>query len=400
MMLQGLKIVELATYIAAPAAAGMMADWGASVIKIEPKGGDPIRSFFKNVAATADFDGNPIFDLDNRSKRSVSVDLSTPGGQDVVKRLISQADIFVTNTRPQSLARAGLDYDSLKSAHPTLIYASVTGYGLEGTERDRPGFDMAAFWARSGLASLTTPKGQSPIPMRVAVGDHTTGLALAAGILAAVVERNRTGKGRLIETSLLRTGIYCLGSDMAIQLRLGRIGSTRPREQTTSPLNSFYQTKCGRWLCLLTRHSGDDWDRLAKALSSEALTADPRFASPRARRENAEALIGALDAAFAQWDLDTIAARLDEVDLVWAPVQTPAEVTRDPQAMAAGAFIDIPDGKGGTMRSIANPVRFWGEEANGPGPVPGPGQHTDEILGELGLDAEQIASLRSQGAVA
>ena len=399
MMLQGLKIVELATYIAAPAAAGMMADWGATVIKIEPKGGDPIRGFFRNVAAT-DFDGNPIFDLDNRSKRSVCVDLSTPGGQDVVKRLIAEADIFITNTRPQSLHRAGLDYDSLKDKHPALIYASVTGYGLEGADRDRPGFDMAAFWARSGLASLTTPKGQPPMPMRVAVGDHTTGLALAAGVLAAVIERARTGKGRLVETSLLRTGMYTLGSDLAIQMRLGRIASTRPREQTSSPLNSFYRTSCGRWLCLLTRHGGDDWERLCAALSSELLTSDPRFGTPRARRDNAQALIEALDQAFAQWDLKAVGERLDKFDLVWAPVQTPAEVVNDPQAEAAGAFVDIPDGKGGHTRSIANPIRFWGAEADGPGPVPSPGQHTDDVLGELGLSADDITALRQAGAIA
>jgi crotonobetainyl-CoA:carnitine CoA-transferase CaiB-like acyl-CoA transferase len=151
MMLKGLKIVEMATYIAAPAAAGIMADWGAEIIKIEPRGGDPIRQFFDNAAAK-DNRGNPIFDLDNRSKRSVSIDVSTPEGQALVRRLIAGADVFITNTRPQSLIRAGLDYESLKADFPKLIYGCVTGYGMEGAERDRPGFDMAAFWARSGMA--------------------------------------------------------------------------------------------------------------------------------------------------------------------------------------------------------------------------------------------------------
>jgi crotonobetainyl-CoA:carnitine CoA-transferase CaiB-like acyl-CoA transferase len=376
MMLQGLKIVEMATYIAAPAAAGIMADWGAEIIKIEPRGGDPIRQFFDNAGAK-DNRGNPIFDLDNRSKRSVSIDVSTPEGQALVRRLIVGADVFITNTRPQSLLRAGLDYDSLKADFPKLIYGCVTGYGMEGAERDRPGFDMAAFWARSGMAGLTTPKGQEPMPMRTAVGDHTT--------------------GRLIETSLLRTGIYCLGSDMAIQLRYGRVASTRPREQAPSPLNSFYKTQDGRWICLLMRQSGDDWQKLTQALSAPELADDPRFNSSKGRREHAPDLIHALDQAFGAVTYDYIKAALDARDLIWAPVQSPAEVVADPQAIAAGAFIDVPDGLGATFRSIATPIST--DQPLQPGPVPGPGADTGTILADLGLSSDEIDQLRSKGII-
>jgi crotonobetainyl-CoA:carnitine CoA-transferase CaiB-like acyl-CoA transferase len=396
MMLKGLKIVEMATYIAAPAAAGIMADWGAEIIKIEPRGGDPIRQFFDNAAAK-DNRGNPIFDLDNRSKRSVSIDVSTPEGQALVRRLIAGADVFITNTRPQSLIRAGLDYESLKADFPKLIYGCVTGYGMEGAERDRPGFDMAAFWARSGMAGLTTPKGQEPMPMRTAVGDHTTGLALTAGILAALLERERTGQGRLIETSLLRTGIYCLGSDMAIQLRYGRVASTRPREQAPSPLNSFYKTQDGRWICLLMRQSGDDWQKLTQALGTPELADDPRFNSSRGRRENAPGLIEALDHAFGAVSYDHIKAALDARDLIWAPVQSPAEVVADPQAIAAGAFIDVPDGTGATFRSIATPIST--DHPFQPGPVPGPGADTQAILAGLGLSGDEIDHLRAKGII-
>ena len=209
-MLKGLKVIEYATYIAAPGAGGILCDWGADVIKIEPPGGDPIRKFFATIGAeTAD---NPVFDLDNRGKRSIELDIATDEGRDALLKLIDGADVFLTNVRPGGLERAGLDFAPLHARNPRLIYASVTGYGLEGEEKDRPGFDMAAFWSRAGLASLFAPKGAEPFPIRTATGDHICSMATAAGILAALHERHGTGKGRLVETSLVRAATYSISS--------------------------------------------------------------------------------------------------------------------------------------------------------------------------------------------
>jgi len=397
-MLEGIKVVEMATYIAAPSAGGIMADWGAEVVKIEPVEGDPIRHFFNTIGA--DLDGNPVFDLDNRGKRSVAIDTSTEEGAEALRKLVLDADVFLTNLRPGSLKRAGLDYDSMKALNPKIVYASVTGYGLEGPEADRPGFDMAAFWSRSGVGRLFAPKGTDPVPIRTAFGDHVTGQATVAGILAALIERGRTGEGRLVETSLLRSGIYALGSDMAIQLKFGRIASTPPREAAINPINNFFRAKCGTWICLMPRQGGKDWAAVCHALDREALAEDARFASSKDRRKNAAALVDEFDAAFAERDLAEWGARLDAHDIVWAPVQHPSQVAEDPQAEAAGAFVMTP-GAGGrpAFRAPASPVRFHGADDGPKGPSPDVGEHTREVLASLGYDTGTLDQWADKGII-
>ncbi|MFZ4605480.1 MAG: CaiB/BaiF CoA transferase family protein [Caulobacter sp.] len=397
-MLKGLRVVELASYIAAPGAAGILADWGAEVIKIEAPAGDPMRNFFDGLSGPEH--GNPVFELDNRGKRGVVLDISSPEGREAAIRLVATADIFLTNVRPGSLKRAGLDFDTLHADHPALIYCSLTGYGLQGEDADRAGMDVAAFWSRAGVGAITAPKGVEPFPIRTAMGDHITSLSTVAAILAAVHERHSTGKGRLVETSLLRTGVYSIGSDMAIQLRFGKLASTRPRPQAVQPLANFFRTADGRWICLLVRTGGKDWPQIAAAVGRPDLVENPLFASSRARRENGPALVEMLDAAFAAFSYEDMAARLDEYDITWAPYQTPGELTRDPQAEAAGCFVDTPDGKGGSFRSPASPARFSGYDDTPKSGPPSLGQHTDEVLVELGYSADEIAALRDSKAVA
>jgi crotonobetainyl-CoA:carnitine CoA-transferase CaiB-like acyl-CoA transferase len=393
-MLEGLRVIELASYIAAPAAGGIMADWGADVIKIEPLKGDPIRQFFASIGA--EIEGNPVFDLDNRGKRGIAIDTGTEEGAEAVRRLAAGADIFLTNLRPGSLARAGLDYEKLSALNPELVYASVTGYGLSGEEKDRPGFDMAAFWSRAGVARLFAPKGTDPVQIRTAFGDHVTAPATVAGILAAIVERSRTGRGRLVETSLLRSGIYALGTDMAIQLALGRVASTPPRENAISPVNNFFQSSDGNWICLMPRQGGADWADLTKAIGREDLKDDPRFRDSKSRRANGPELVRIFDEAFAAHTLDEWRARLDAFHLIWAPVQHPRQVAEDRQAEAAGAFVNMP---GADYRSPASPVRFHGADDGPKGPAPQIGQHTEAVLAELGYDKAAIAAMRKSGVI-
>lgn len=393
-MLEGIKVVEFATYIAAPAAGGLMADWGADVIKIEALGGDPIRHFFGSLGV--DMDTNPIFDLDNRGKRGMALDTSTTDGQNTLKRLLKDADVFLTNLRPGSLERAGLDWATVKEINPKLIFASVTGYGLEGEERDRPGFDIAAFWARSGVGKLTTPKNTEPFGLRTAFGDHVTGMATLNGILAALLERTKTGKGRLVETSLLRTGIYALGSDFAIQLKMGRVASTKARHEIAQPLSNFFQTGDGEWLCIVLRQSESDWHNIAEALGRSDLLSDVRYGSAKARKKHAADLVRELDQVFAKKSLKEWSQILDENDIVWAPFQSAAQVVEDPQAIASGAFVEMPEPDGGSYRAPAGPVRFHGAEDGPKGPAPHTGQHTDEILIEAGFSSPEIADLKSK----
>jgi crotonobetainyl-CoA:carnitine CoA-transferase CaiB-like acyl-CoA transferase len=389
-MLSGLKVVELASYIAAPAAAGIMADWGARVIKVEPLDGDPYRRGYEKLSPSG---VNPIFELDNRGKRSVALDIGSVAGREALIRLIAGADVFLTNLRPGALKRARIDWESLKSDHPRLIYASVTGYGLEGPDADLPGFDVAAFWARAGLASLMTPKGIEPFPVRTGLGDHTCALATALGIVAAAFERTTSGKGRLVETSLLRSGVYALSGDMAILLRLGRVASTRQRRESRVPLVNFFRTSEGRWVCLMPRNSRTDWPKIAAAADRSDLVEDERFATDQARQANVEAVVTALDEGFAKLPFGEVARRLTAADVVWSPVQSAREVAVDPQAHAAGCFVEAVDASGATFSAPATPVRFSDFDSGPKGMAPGVGEHTRAVLIEAGLTAREIDAL-------
>jgi crotonobetainyl-CoA:carnitine CoA-transferase CaiB-like acyl-CoA transferase len=395
-MLEGLRVVEYATYIAAPGCAGMLADWGADVIKIEPPGGDPIRKFFDSIGTESA--QNPVFDMDNRGKRSIVLDTASADGKAVLQRLAENADVFITNVRPAGLARAGLDYESLAPRNPKLVYASVTGYGLQGPDVDRPGFDITAFWARSGMATLMAPKGTEPFLLRTGMGDHITSMATAAGVLAALVERNRTGKGRLVEASLLRAANYALASDMAIVHSFGRVASTRARTENVQPLANFFRAGDGHWFVLNTRQGEADWAPLCRAIGREDLVADERFAKARLRYKNRGELVAIVDAALAQWSMAEVGARLDAESLAWAPAQTPVEAAADPQLAAAGGVVEIPRTDGPPSKSPGAPVRFPGADDGPKGPAPRCGEHTRGVLAEAGYSAGEIEALITGGA--
>jgi crotonobetainyl-CoA:carnitine CoA-transferase CaiB-like acyl-CoA transferase len=398
MLLKGLKVIEFASYIAAPGAAGILGDWGADVIKVERPEGDPMRHVFadtKNAVA-----GNPTFAVDNRGKRAVVLDISRPEGRDALARLAATADVFLTNVRPAALKRAGLDEATLRRDNPRLVYAMVTGYGLEGPDAHLPGFDVTAFWARSGVARMHAPKGTDPFILRTGVGDHTTSMATVSAILAALYEREQTGHGRLVQTSLLATGVYTVSSDMAVQLAFGRLASNRPRTDPFDPLANFYRSSDDHWFVLNPRGGGADWKALTRACGRPDLADDERFANGRSRRINSAALVVELEAAFARFDFSEVRARLDGEDLVWAPVQTPAEVAADPQVAAAGGWVDVEDGEGGSFRSPAAPARFPGVDQSVRPPPPGLGEHTREVLAGLGYSEAEIDALYASGAAA
>ncbi|MEL7481323.1 MAG: CaiB/BaiF CoA-transferase family protein [Pseudomonadota bacterium] len=398
-MLEGIRVVEYATYMAAPGAGSILRDWGAEVIKVEPPGGDPIRNFFRTIGT--DIADNPVFDFDNRGKSSIILDTTTDAGRDILVKLAREADVFLTNVRPGGLERSGLDYDALAKANPKLVYCTLTGYGLEGPDADKPGFDVASFWSRAGVAALTIPKGQEPFALRTAFGDHTTSMAAAAGICAALVEATRTGKGRLVEASLLRTALYAMGSDFAIQLFFGRIGSTKSRKQSIQPLMNFFETGDGHWICIVSRQGDVDWAPLCRALDLDNHIDDERFAGAKERRQNAGELVDLFDAAFAKFTKLEIATRLDVEQIAWAPVQTLAEVAADPQVAATGAITEVPSASGdGTFKSPASPVRFPGADDGPKGASPRPGEHSRDVLTALGLSTEEIDALIASGAVA
>jgi crotonobetainyl-CoA:carnitine CoA-transferase CaiB-like acyl-CoA transferase len=397
-LLEGVKVVEFASYIAGPGACCILGDWGAEVIKVERPGGDTMRAAFADVKS--ELSGNPTFDLDNRGKRGIVLDISKPEGRDALAKLAQTADVFLTNVRPAALKRAGLDYDSLKQANPRLVYAVITGYGLEGPDAHKPGFDVTAFWARAGVANMTAPKGTDPFMLRSGMGDHTTALATVSAILAALYEREKTGQGRLVQTSLLATGVYVMGSDLAVQLKFGRLASNRTRDNPINPIATFFKSADGRWFVHNPRGGNGGWETFCEVAGRPDLVQDPRFATGRSRRENTRELVAELDAAFAALPFEEVARRLDAADLVWAPVQTPADVAADPQVAASGALVQVENGEGGTFPNPAAPARFPGADATVRPPSPKLGEHTRQVLAEIGYGEAEIERLFAAGAAA
>lgn len=398
-MLDGIRVIEHATYMAAPGAGGILSDWGAEVIKIEPPKGDPIRNFFSTIGT--DFQDNPVFDFDNRGKKSIVLDTSTPEGQAVLRDLASDADVFLTNVRPGGLQRAALDFANLIKINPKLVYCTLTGYGLEGPDADKPGFDVASFWARAGVGHLTVPKGQDPFALRTAFGDHTTSMAAAAGICAALVKAQRTGEGQLVEASLLRAALFAMGSDFAIQLFFGRIGSTKSRHEQIQPLMNFFKSKDGSWFCIVSRQGDVDWAPLCRVMDRADLIEDERYTTGKSRRANAAELVTVMDAEFGKYTKAEIAQRLDAESIAWAPVQTLAEVVKDPQVAAAGGITQVPSasGDGTSFSSPASPIRFPDADDGPKGPSPLMGEHSRDILGGLGYDSAKIDALMNGGVV-
>jgi crotonobetainyl-CoA:carnitine CoA-transferase CaiB-like acyl-CoA transferase len=402
MLLKGIKVIEHATYFAAPGAGGILSDWGAEVIKIEPPGGDPVRSNFPTKGTGKEhLTDNPAFDGDNRGKKSIVVDARTEEGREVIRKLADGADVFLTNVRPGGIERSGLGYEILSKRNPKLVYCALTGYGLEGPDANAPGFDVASFWSRSGLARLTAPKGSELFPVRTAAGDHTTSIAAVAAINAALIEALKTGKGRLVDVSLLRTGLYTLHTDLAIQLFFGRNASTRPRAEAYNPLTNFFKTKDDQWICIVARAGKQDLPRMARAFELPGIETDPRFQDGKSRRDHAGEITAMFDGAFARFTKAEMAARLTAEEIAWAPCQTLADVAVDPQVYAAGGIVEMPGKDGeGSFKSPGGPARFVGADDGPKGPGPKLGQHTREILQALGYADAAIDALLASKAVA
>lgn len=389
MLLEGLKVVEMATWVAGPSAAAVLADWGAEVVKVESPVGDATRVYFPD---TPENPGNPIFTNENRGKKGVVLDISRPEGRRALKALLRDADIFITNVRPGSMKRLGLDYDSLKVEFPKLIYSAVTGYGLIGPEADTPAFDMTAFWTRSGVAHATIPPDQEPFASRPGFGDHVTALATVSAILAALHERHSTGKGRLVETSLLRAGAYAISWDLAIQLRLGHVVTAQPRDERPGPISGFFRTKDDRWLLLLPRTT-ECFTQLMIALDRPELLAEPRYEWPIEDMNTVREVRALVDEAFAQMTLAEVGERLTAGDLAWAPMGTLAELAEAQYAEDAGCFEMVDDGWGTPYRLPASPARFPEGAPPVTRPAPKLGEHTREVLEAAGLTPDEIAAV-------
>ncbi len=393
--LEGVGVVELGAWVAGPGAGGILADWGADVVKVEPPAGDPARSFGRMLGG--DLPVNPVFELDNRGKRSIAIDLSDERGLAVVHQLVAGADVFLTNLRPAALERVGLGPDETCGRHQGLVYAIITGYGLEGPEADRGAYDIAAYWARAGIAESLRPPG-GPLPFqRGGMGDHTVAMTGAAMVSAAMVERARTGRGQLVSTSLLRQGVYTIGFDINVALMWGRTLGIGSRETMHSPVLNNYTASDGRSFWIVGLEGDRHWPALARAVGHPEWITDPRFVSARGRAEHAAELIRLLDEIFASRPLaEWAAAFAVEPELFWSPVNSIDEVVADEQFLAAHSVVDVPD-ENGTLPMLATPADFGGRPPSPRWRAPRLGEHTSDVLSQLGFDEAAVASLISDG---
>ncbi len=384
----GLRVVEMGVWVAAPSAAALLADWGADVIKVEAPAGDPMRQVFGSLGIESDMP-NPAFALDNRGKRSVVLNLREEAGRRHLEDLLDTADVFVSNLRPDSLDGLGLAPATTVGRHPQLVYCSISGYGLRGEERDRPTYDIGAFWARSGLSVQMADSEGNPLNARGGIGDHITGLAALAGLLAAVMEQRATGRGRVVEASLLRTGTYVLGWDLGLQMTLGKVARAEPRDRNQAPLMNPYRARDGRWFFFTGLEAARHIPAVCRALGRPDLLDDPRFADAGSIRRHRAEVIALLDEIVAQHPLDVWAERFDREGVWWAPAQTPAEVVEDPQLLVNDGIAEIDGGASGAVqRSVNGPISFSDVSARRYAPVPSLGQHTEEVLAELAARAQ------------
>jgi crotonobetainyl-CoA:carnitine CoA-transferase CaiB-like acyl-CoA transferase len=382
--LEGINVVELGVWVAGPATGGILADWGADVVKIEPPGGDPGRLFGRMLGL--DLDTNPPFELDNRSKRSIVLDLTTDDGRATALELISGADIFVTNVRPGALQRLGFDFESVAARNPRLVYGLITGYGETGPDADRAAYDIAAFWARGGVAHLLTRPGDTPPFQRGGMGDHMAAMTLAAAICAALLARDRTGAGQLVTTSLYRQGAYTVGFDLNTYLMTGQPIAIGQRESMGNPCMNNYTAGDGRRFWIVGLEADRHWPPLCRAVGRAEWLSDPRFADARSRARNAVELVAELDRIFASKPLDEWAEVFaSEPDFFWSPINSIEDVVADAQFHAAGGIVDVPQGPDGQVAvpMVATPADFHGTPWAPRSVAPDLGEHTDEVLAEL-----------------
>jgi formyl-CoA transferase len=394
--LAGLTVLDVSSFIAAPAAAVILGDFGAEVIKVEPPGaGDPHRNSWQNPNYPRS-NVNFVWQLDGRNKRSVALDLKHPDGRAVLDRLAARADVMIVNFPLPVRERLRLRWEDVAPVNPRLVYASLTGYGETGPDRDMPGFDVNAFFGRAGILDAQRYEDGPPGFSLPAQGDRCAAMTIVAAILLGLRRRDRTGKGGWVGTSLYANGVWSNGT-LAQAALVGAFNAPRPpRTRPRNALANIYRTRDDRWIQLTLVREDKGWERLCRALDRADMAADPRFATRDLRRANSEALTAVLDAAFAAHDWTYWRPVLRTHEVTFGVIERLQELPTDEQARHAGIIADTtaPD----VPRTINNPVRLGFARPRPAGPPPAVGQHTDEVLREAGLSDADIAGLRTTGA--
>jgi len=399
--LEGIKVVDLTHFIFGPACSATLGDWGAEVIKVEQPDGDHYRWFLTVVDIDESESPVSLFGLDNRNKRGMAIDLNQPDGRDIAYKLLEDADIFVTNIRHNRLLSWGLDYDRLIEMNPKLIYACASGYGDRGPDVDKPGFDATAYWARSGLMAGMALGDQPPVAQQYpGVGDHIGGLALFGGVMLALYNREKSGRGQQVDLSLLGLGTYVTSSPIQFVLSMGEEPPRWPRDQIKNAMVNYYRTKDDRWIYIACLPDEPYWIPLCRALDKEYLMADPRFRDRLDRIENSVELISILDDAFSSKTRDEWELLLNENEIVWTHIPMSfQEVADDPQVLANDHIVEVEHPEFGPTKIVTTPIRLNKETPPIRSLAPEIGQHNEEILLELGYSWEDIENLKDNGII-
>lgn len=397
--MEGVRVVEVAAWTFVPAAGGVLADWGADVIKIEhPVGGDPQRSLVAG-GVIPDSTINFIIEVPNRGKRSVGIDLGSQAGLDLLYELVADADVFLTSFLPSTRRRLRIDVEDIRAVNSKIIYARGSAYGSRGEEAGEGGYDATAYWARSGIASTITGSDDWPRPQPMAFGDVAGAQTIAGGIAAALFARERTGEGSVVDISLLGYGLWNLAPTITACELLGEPKlPSRPRDEMPNPIVGSYATSDGRHVQLVMLQSDRYWVRLCELFGRSDLAVDPRFADAAARTANSAACIAELDTEFGKRSLDEVVALLSSQEGPWSVHRNPLEVFDDPQVAANGYLRPVVAGDGSTFHLVANPVQF-DEVPPNITKAPEHGEHTESLLLETGHTWDDLAVWKEAGVI-
>jgi formyl-CoA transferase len=392
----GLKVVDLASFIAGPGAAVILSDFGADVVKVEPPTGDLWRIGYKIPPQPRAKDNYP-WHLNNRNKRGLALDLKSPRAADVLERLVKWADVLIVNTPHPARKRLKLAYEDVVQWNPRLIYADVTGYGEKGPDADLPGFDITAYWARSGLLSLTRDAGAPPTLPVSGSGDHATAANLYSAIVTGLYRRERTGKGSYVTTSLLASGAWACGVSIQAALCDATFFPLHDRVKPPNATFNVYRAADDTWFLIVL--TPDKWQALATGIGRPELLADARFADPAKQAANSPELTAILDEVFGSQPMAHWCEVFAKGHLTFGVVRAPADVVNDPQLLANQIVVPL-EGAGGNLKStVSSPIHVHDVAKRPATRAPEIGEHSEQILQELGFSANDIASLHASGAV-
>lgn len=398
-ILEGIRVVEAATMVLVPSTAMIMADYGADVVKVEPPGtGDNFRQFHM-LKGMPNSEIPYTFLQDNRNKRSIALNLKDPEGMSILKKMLESADVFMTNFRPPALERLGLSYKDVQAINPRVIYAYANGYGEKGPEADRPGYDTVTYWSRSGLERSLLPLEGWPRSIPPGTGDHPTGMTLFAAIMLALFERERTGKGRKVSTSLMANGIFSNACIVQAALCGAEFMPLMPREDSYNFTALYYYSRDGEIFKMAIVNLEKRWPHLCRALGRPDLIDDPKFATQSAREDNMRELIALVEDAFGREDMAHWEKQFHEHDIPFSVPSDYQTVLNDPQMLANDVFIEVDDPEFGTILTVNSPIEVHGVKKAGPVTAPRLGQHSKEVVAGLGYSPDEVEDLLGRGII-